>query len=333
MALTKLKLGVLGAVVVAGVATLLLIQHQSLVQLREENQSLMSQVAQLTEVAAEAARLSNLVVQARSSLSGFKDQTQELLRLRGEVRLLRGNQAVREKTASSASPQTESPATNGPSPEEVGRELGMAVARGDPGAFGRLSEMARAEGASFNTNRAGLNDTQRGDLARQTFAPLRAAFKVIGEAACGGNEVAVDAVLAAMQIPELKANTIPYLGTIAANGNDAALEVLLNPWKYGFLQSSAVGALQPAADSGNQKAIAALAAVANDAKQAALWYLAARGLEKSATTGNAVAIDALIGLSASTNINVRNAVLPGLRAAALNQNAKAAEALSSMGIK
>ncbi len=108
------------------------------------------------------------------------------------------------------------------------------------------------------------------------------------------------------------------------------MEILLNPRRYGLLQSGVVSALQPAADTGNQRAIDYLAAVANDPKQTALWYMTARGLEKSAGSGNAVAIDALIAISGSSNTNIQNAALPGLRAAAANQNAKAAEALRSI---
>src|SRR6267142_2018330 len=58
---------------------------------------------------------------------------------------------------------------------------------------------------------------------------------------------------------------------------------------------------------GNQKAIDALAAVANDPKETALWYMAAKTLEKSAGSGNAVAIDALIAITAQcSNENPRD---------------------------
>ena len=57
------------------------------------------------------------------------------------------------------------------------------------------------------------------------------------------------------------------------------------------------------------------------------------GLQKSAESGNSVAIDALIGLSSSTNINARSAAVAGLKGAAANQNANAAEALRSIGVK
>jgi len=123
---------------------------------------------------------------------------------------------------------------------------------------------------------------------------------------------------------------VQCLGALAGQGNDRALEILLHPQEFSLLPSTAVGALRPAADNGNQKAIDALAAVANDPAQTALWFMAAKGLEKSAGSGNAAAIDALVVLSASSNTSVRHAVLPGLRAAASNQSTKAAEALRSM---
>ena len=80
----------------------------------------------------------------------------------------------------------------------------MAVIQGQPGAFGKLLELAKAEHASFNTNKVGLNDSQLGDLSRQTFAPLHDAFKVIAEAPTGGNSVAVDAVVRSMSTPTSK---------------------------------------------------------------------------------------------------------------------------------
>jgi RNA polymerase sigma factor (sigma-70 family) len=85
MTMTKLKLGI-SALVVAGAAATLVIQHQAQTKLREENQSLRQQMDQLQ---VENERLSNSVAQANSSSSRPDDQLTELLRLRGEVRLLR----------------------------------------------------------------------------------------------------------------------------------------------------------------------------------------------------------------------------------------------------
>jgi len=87
MTMTKLKLGIISAVVVAGVATPLAIQHQA--NLRRENDSLRLQMGQLTQLAEDNARLSNLVAQAKNSPSPPNEQLNELLRLRGEVNGLR----------------------------------------------------------------------------------------------------------------------------------------------------------------------------------------------------------------------------------------------------
>jgi RNA polymerase sigma factor (sigma-70 family) len=279
--------------------------------------------------------------EATRQVAGLRDEnerlnsnTAELVRLRGEIAALRRDETAREQALSApASAPTATVVASGPSPEEIGQELGAAVVRGEPDALSKLAEVSKAAHVNFKMKSVGLNDTQRGELSAQMFAPLNVAFKVIGESGTGGNQVAVNAVVAAMDIPELKGGAIQCIGALAAMGNEAALEVLLNPEKYDFPLSSGVAALRGAADSGNQRAIEALAAVANEGKNVALWYMTAQGLEASARAGNPVAIDALVSMSASTNINVRKAVIPGLRAAAAQQNPKAAEALRAMGVQ
>jgi RNA polymerase sigma factor (sigma-70 family) len=87
MSMTTLKLGVISAIVVGGVVTPLVLQHQSLVKQREEIQALRQQVEQMAQLETENDRLSNLVVRAHSAASD--DPSRELLRLRGEVGMLR----------------------------------------------------------------------------------------------------------------------------------------------------------------------------------------------------------------------------------------------------
>ena len=103
--------------------------------------------------------------------------------------------------------------------------------------------------------------------------------------------------------------------------------------KTELLLSATVSALRSPAETGNQRAIAALAAATKDVRNQALWFEAASGLATAAESGNPAAVDALVGMSASTNQNVRNAVVAGLRRAAANHNAKAAETLRSMGFQ
>lgn len=81
MTMTNLKLGI-SALVIAGAATALVIHHQAQTTLREENESLQQQIAELRS---ENRQLSNLVAQADSSQSLANDQRNELLQLREEV--------------------------------------------------------------------------------------------------------------------------------------------------------------------------------------------------------------------------------------------------------
>ncbi len=85
MTATQFKLGI-SALVVAGAATTLVVQHQAQNRLREENDSLRGQIAQLQ---ADNASLSNRLSEAGQAKSLTEEQMNELLKLRGEVGLLR----------------------------------------------------------------------------------------------------------------------------------------------------------------------------------------------------------------------------------------------------
>jgi RNA polymerase sigma factor (sigma-70 family) len=87
MTMTKLQSSIVGAVVIAGVATPLVIQQQS--KLREENESLRKQAEQLAPIQADNERLSNLLAEAASSQRLASNQLSDLLKLRGEVAGLR----------------------------------------------------------------------------------------------------------------------------------------------------------------------------------------------------------------------------------------------------
>jgi len=76
------------ALAVAGVATPLFLQHQSLAALRDQNSTLEIQVAELDRVRAENERLAGLAVDFRE-LEALRKEHLELMRLRGEATLLR----------------------------------------------------------------------------------------------------------------------------------------------------------------------------------------------------------------------------------------------------
>ena len=85
MTATQIKLG-LGALVIAGATTALVIQHQAQIKLLEENQSLQQQIAQLQ---VDNENLSNRLAEVGDSKKLPDEQFNELLRLRGEVGRLR----------------------------------------------------------------------------------------------------------------------------------------------------------------------------------------------------------------------------------------------------
>jgi len=85
MTMSKLKLGI-SALVVAGATTAFVVQHQVQTKLREENESLTQRLARLQT---DNESLSNHATQTNKPASLPNDQFDELLRLRGEVGMLR----------------------------------------------------------------------------------------------------------------------------------------------------------------------------------------------------------------------------------------------------
>jgi RNA polymerase sigma factor (sigma-70 family) len=82
--MTKIKIGIVGAIVVAAVVTPLVLQHQSRAKLREADESARQQAAQLANTQAENDRLASLAAQAGSAQA----QSNELLRLRARAATL-----------------------------------------------------------------------------------------------------------------------------------------------------------------------------------------------------------------------------------------------------
>jgi preprotein translocase subunit SecD len=97
--MTRLKASLAGAIVVAGLGTVLVLQQHDRANLREQNQALRQQLADL-QVANES--LSNRVAQAVNTPSLGSDRLRELLRLRGEVGMLRRRQRELEQAAAAA---------------------------------------------------------------------------------------------------------------------------------------------------------------------------------------------------------------------------------------
>ncbi len=127
----KLKVGLIGLVAAAVVVVVpLVVQHQSLARLRDENQALREQIALMAGWEAENSRLSNLVAQATSNQALSSEQLRDLMRLRNEVAGLRAQtnevQKLREenrrlRAAAAASPNTRQSASapGSPAPDRI----------------------------------------------------------------------------------------------------------------------------------------------------------------------------------------------------------------------
>ena len=336
IAMTTLHKAIIGATLVAGVGLGI---HEArrasaladrVAALQQQQAPLNEQIQELTRQV-EALREDNNRLISNAGLNNYAAQSAQ-----PAVGPRIPHQEQRPQRAASAQAPAK-PVTAGktswPEEEAAGRDLGAAIVRGEPGALAKLADLARASAESFKTNSIGLTNEVLAALWARRLAPTSAAFKVIEDACVQGNQVAMDALVQALQLRELQPDAMRCLGALGARGNDDALEVLLNSRQYGLPLSSTVPALRAAAENGNQKAIDYLSAVTSDQTSPALWFMAASGLSKAAAAGNETAIDALIGLSSNTDLNVRNAVVSGLKGAATNQNAKAAEALRAMGVQ
>jgi RNA polymerase sigma factor (sigma-70 family) len=117
IAMTKLQVGVVGVILIAGLTTPLLLQRQSLSRMRDENNrlreqtlSLQQQAAQTAQLAAENQRLSNLLAHAGNAQLTKPEQLGELLRLRGEATRLRANAQADSKAANPMAEMFKSPA-------------------------------------------------------------------------------------------------------------------------------------------------------------------------------------------------------------------------------
>jgi RNA polymerase sigma factor (sigma-70 family) len=117
IAMTKLQVGVVGVILIAGLATPLVLQHQSLSRMRDENNrlreqtlSLQQQATQTAQLAAENQRLSNLLAHAGNAQPSKPEQLGELLRLRGEATRLRASAQADAKAANPMGDWLKSPA-------------------------------------------------------------------------------------------------------------------------------------------------------------------------------------------------------------------------------
>ena len=103
MSMTKLKIAIVGVIVVAGVSIPLVMHQQSQNKLHAANEALQRQAEQNARLMAENERLSNRVTIASTPKPAANDPSREVLKLRGEVGRLR------QENASVAASKTNGP--------------------------------------------------------------------------------------------------------------------------------------------------------------------------------------------------------------------------------
>ena len=175
IAMTKLQVGVVGVILIAGLATPLLLQHQSLSRMREENnrlreqtQSLQQQAAQTAQLAAENQRLSNLLAHAGSTQPAKPEQLGELLRLRGEATRLRASAQADAKAANPMGDMAQEPGRQRDDEDEHAGYEGLAVARSYAKLFADLhltpEQTASMKDLMINQTMAGCGHDDGGDV-------------------------------------------------------------------------------------------------------------------------------------------------------------------------
>ena len=170
---TKLKAGLIG-IIVLGIGIPLALQHRSQTQLRDENEALRRQVREMQGLAAENTRLSNQIAMAkRSTPAGTNEQFKELMKLRGEVGVLR-----QEKASPASKP-------NGPSvlsgltsasPEALSvirgqQKMGMKMIYGDLAKRAKLSDEKSEKLADLLADNVMENINQITEVLREGKTP------------------------------------------------------------------------------------------------------------------------------------------------------------------
>ncbi len=258
------------------------------VQILQQQQALLTE--QIEQLQSERDNATNQVERLAEEMAKAKNNSSELLRLRGEITVLR--QQLLAKNTPPSEQASEKASENSP-PADLAKQLALAIIQGDPTALEKLNEYGKSQGKFYITNRVGLSDDESAALSNKVFGGIMKAFDLLSAEAAKGNTNAMQAIEQALQMGSLEGAAVGALGDLAGRADEKALEILLNPERYGLLLSPTIGALQPAADNGNERAIAALASILGDETKKPLWHMASQSLQKAAASGDPVAIAAL----------------------------------------
>jgi hypothetical protein len=237
----RVMLSVLCATAGVGVAVWLAVEYQGRLRLGEENKALRQQLDQIAGLVAENERLSNLVAQANSSQSLPDERLKELLRLRGEVGVLRQQskelEALREKNR-----QARAALDSGHKPQDANVAGAAATAdywpRGSWAFAGYASPEAALQSFFWAANKGDVKTLQGGitdDIQKEVARDLEG--KSESEASAKAMEVVASLKSVRVLDREVQANdTVVFTAAFEdENGtqtNKARMTKIGNEWKF-----------------------------------------------------------------------------------------------------
>ena len=183
--MTKIKIILVGAIAIAGLATSIVVHHRSQVELNAKGELLPQRDRQLAELSAEHQRLSNLIVQTKGSLA--EDRVTELVKLRREVEELRKqtNTLGRQLALNLQSRRSQTSATPEPHSPEYFQQLHQTAGGKDPDAMSLV--MGLRMYASDHQDRFPSNLDQIAPYLRKGQMPLTGTneFEIVYQGSLG----------------------------------------------------------------------------------------------------------------------------------------------------
>jgi hypothetical protein len=207
--MTRLQLGILSAVILAGGAACWVIEQSAQSRLAQKNESVRQEADRLVRLAAENERLSNLLKEGKSPASLSEAEFHELLRLRNQVgqldrtkreadELRAANQQLVVGLANTGTNQGywsgEQLAFAGfADPESAMKSTLAAWISGDPGAF--LASCVPAERAALEKERAATSEAEfaaRSKCLAGLYGPATQGVRVLGKKTLSQDEAVLD---------------------------------------------------------------------------------------------------------------------------------------------
>ena len=207
--MTRLQLGILSAVILAGGAACWVIEQSARSGLAQKNEALRQEADRLARLAAENERLSKLLKEGKSPASLSAAEFHELLRLRSQVgqldrtkreadELRAANQQLVVGLANTGTNQGywhgEQLAFAGfADPESAMKSTLAAWISGDPGAF--LASCVPAERAALEKERAATSEAEfaaRSKCLAGLYGPATQGVRVLGKKTLSQDEAVLD---------------------------------------------------------------------------------------------------------------------------------------------